>query len=335
MSDGVGAEPADAGPRNASGARHTEPLTDAILGAPREFTSYEIAAAADVPVYRARRFWRALGLANPEEGAAEFTAADGDALRRLLLLISDGIVDESHALHITRSLGGSTARVARAFVEAMLDPLPPDADGAERTFAVGTEELIRALSDMESLLVYSWRRQVTAALPVLQRRGPRSSIAVGFADLVSFTHLSRQLSDRELTSLVARFEERAGNLITAYGGRIVKSIGDEIFFAADSPSVAATIAHRIAENVKRRRVPGIRIGVEYGPVITHGGDLFGDTVNLASRLTAMAAPNQIVVGPSMMAALATVAGFEIQPLPVTDVKGFGSVTPGVLKACGR
>ncbi|WP_237394151.1 adenylate/guanylate cyclase domain-containing protein [Mycobacterium paraintracellulare] len=301
------------------------------MGARREFTSYEIAAAADVPVYRARRFWRALGLANPEEGAAEFTAADGDALRSLLLLISDGILDESHALHITRSLGGSTARVARAFVEAMLDPLPPDADGAERKFAVGTEELIRALSDMESLLVYSWRRQVTAALPVLQRRGPRSSIAVGFADLVSFTHLSRQLSDGELTSLVTRFEERAGNLITAYGGRIVKSIGDEVFFAADSPSVAATIAHRIAENVKRRRIPGIRIGVEYGPVITHGGDLFGDTVNLASRLTAMAAPNQIVVGPSMMAALATVAGFEIHPLPVTDVKGFGSMTPGVLK----
>lgn len=334
MSDGVGAEPADAGPRGASGERHTELLTDAILGARREFTSYEIAAAADVPVYRARRFWRALGLANPEEGAAEFTAADVDALRRLLLLISDGIVDESRALHITRSLGGSTARVARAFVEAMLDPLPP-ADGAERTFAVGTEELIRALSDMESLLVYSWRRQVTAALPVLQRRGPRSSIAVGFADLVSFTHLSRQLSDRELTSLVTRFEERAGNLITAYGGRIVKSIGDEIFFAADSASVAATIAHRIAENVKRRRVPGIRIGIEYGPVITHGGDLFGDTVNLASRLTAMAAPNQIVVGPSMMVALATVAGFEIHPLPVTDVKGFGSMTPGVLTACGR
>jgi adenylate cyclase len=305
------------------------------LGAQREFTSHEIASAADVPVYRARRFWRALGLANPEDGGAEFTSADGDALRRLLLLISDGIVDESHALHITRSLGGSTARVARAFVEAMLDPLAPDVDGAERTFAVGAEELIRALSDMESLLVYSWRRQVTAALPVLQRRGPRSSIAVGFADLVSFTHLSRQLSDRELTSLVTQFEERTGNLITAYGGRIVKSIGDEVFFAADSPAVAATIAHRIAENVKRRRIPGIRIGLEYGPVITHGGDLFGDTVNLASRLTAMCAPNQIVVGPALAAALAPVSGFEIEPLPATDVKGFGRIMPGVLRACGR
>jgi adenylate cyclase len=301
------------------------------LGARREFTSHEIDSAAEVPVYRVGRFWRALGLANTEDGGAEFTSADGDALRRLLLLISDGIVDESRALHITRSVGGATARVARAFTDAMLNPLLPEADRAVCTFAVSAEELIRALSDMESLLVYSWRRQITAALSVLQRRGPRSSIAVGFADLVSFTHLSRQLSDRELTSLITQFEERSGNVSTAHGGRVVKSLGDEVFFAADSPPVAATIAHRIAENVKRRRIPGIRIGIEYGPVITHGGRLFGDTVNLASRLTAMASPNQIVIGTALAAALAPAPGFEIDPLPATDVKGFGRLTPAVLR----
>ncbi len=306
MSDDAGTESTGASsPEQAAGHRHG-PLSDRILGARREFTSHDIAAAAGVPVYRARRFWRALGLTDIGDDGPQFTAADSEALRRLLLLISDHIVDEHRALHITRSLGGSTARAARAFTEAALD-------------------------DMERLLVYSWRRHVVAALPVLQRRGPHSNIAVGFADLVSFTRVSRQLSEQELTGFVTRFEERSSNIITSHGGRVVKFLGDEIFFVADSPVSAATIAHQIAETVRRRRVPGIRIGVEYGPVITHGGDLFGDTVNLASRLTALAAPNEIVIGPRLAGILAESPKFEIDALPATPVKGFGVVTPAALR----
>ncbi|NUR93570.1 MAG: adenylate/guanylate cyclase domain-containing protein, partial [Nonomuraea sp.] len=69
---------------------------------------------AGVPVYRARRLWRALGFANVADDAREFTDADVDALRTLLRLVGDGIYDEETMLLVARSLGRSTARLAES-----------------------------------------------------------------------------------------------------------------------------------------------------------------------------------------------------------------------------
>src|SRR3979411_1227282 len=76
----------------------------------RRYTGGEVADLAGVPVYRARRFWRALGFANVGDEAVEFTDADVDALVALLRLVTDGLFDEQHALLLARSLGRATAR---------------------------------------------------------------------------------------------------------------------------------------------------------------------------------------------------------------------------------
>ncbi|HET6736266.1 adenylate/guanylate cyclase domain-containing protein [Mycobacterium sp.] len=192
----------------------------------------------------------------------------------------------------------------------------------------------RSLSDLEALLTYSWRRQVAAELHRLRPGSERTTTTIGFADLVDFTRLSRQLSDGELTALVSRFEERSGNVITAHGGRLIKSLGDEVLFVADAPRAAADIALHFVENVRRRNIPGIRVGLEYGPVITHGGDIYGDTVNLASRLTQVAQPNHILVGPQLAAVLAVLPEFDVESVGMTEVRGFGLIEPAALRRPG-
>ena len=88
--------------------------------------------------------------------------------------------------------------------------------------------------------MYSWRRHLTAAFQRLQidvGMTQQRSATVGFADLVDFTGLSRRLSDDDLVGLVNRFEGRIGDLVTGFGGRVVKSMGDEVLFVTDKPDV--------------------------------------------------------------------------------------------------
>ena len=60
-------------------------------------------------------------------------------------------------------------------------------------------------------------------------------MGVGFADIVNYTRQSRSLTRSEVGRLVDRFEERALEIISAHGGRIIKTIGDEVLFVADEP----------------------------------------------------------------------------------------------------
>ena len=114
---------------------------------------------------------------------------------------------------------------------------------------------------------------------------------MGFADLVSYTRLSQRLEERELALLVDRFGRRSSDVIAGAGGRLVKTIGDEVLFVADTPAAAATIGLELAEAMAADpELPDVRVGIATGTVLTRMGDVFGRTVNLASRLTALAAP---------------------------------------------
>jgi adenylate cyclase len=307
---------------------------DAVLGKSRELTSSEVTDTVGIPTYKARRYWRAMGFANVPDGEREFTSADIDALQTLRRLVGDGVLREPQTIELTRTLGRTGNRLANSVAEGMSQWLDAvGVTGAERPQAA-RNLAERVIPDVEKLLLYSLRRHLVVALQRRQREvattGPVATVT-GFADLVGFTRLSRQLSDEELARLVQGFESGVSDLITAHGGRIIKSLGDEVLFATHDPATAANIALDLAERVSRRkRIPGIRIGLEFGSVVTHAGDVFGDTVNLASRLTAMAEPNHILVGPALASALAYLPGYRLVTMPPIDVRGFGTAAPAEL-----
>src|SRR4051812_27371936 len=136
-----------------------EPAADrleaAVLQQRRRYTSREVAGRAGVPVYRARRFWRALGFANVGDEAVEFTDADVEALELLLGLVADGVFDEQDALLMARSLGRAAARLAESQAELSVEVLDRLGARTEDRARLLNRRVPGLLPDLERLLTYT------------------------------------------------------------------------------------------------------------------------------------------------------------------------------------
>jgi adenylate cyclase len=293
-----------------------------------------VARAAGVSLLSARKLWRALGFAHVTDDDLAFTEADLDALRRTVSVVRRGLLDEPTTIALARALGQSADRLASWQTEtiaAYLDEAGISGD-SERVAA----HLDELLDDLEALVVYTWRRRVAdAAARMLAAgavgRGSSAKLTVGFADLVSYTRLSRELDHRALGRLVQRFEGLAADVVTAGGGRVVKTVGDEVLFTAEDPVAAAVIALSLSERMAADKVvPDLRVGFAYGHVVHSLGDVYGPTVNLASRLTALAPAGAVVTDPATAAKLASDPEFVIVPQLWRWLRGVGLVQPLLL-----
>lgn len=316
-----------------------------LLGADRALRRREVSGAAGVSLLSARRFWRALGFPNVTDTLEAFTEADVEALRSVVQLVRDGVLDDDTALGLTRAMGRSADRLASWQVQLVAEAIAddelraPDAGTAERVGELMAELVERT----EPLLVYAWRRHLASAVArmvadadVDAGRAPGPVRSVGFADLVSFTRVVRRLSERELAGVVQRFEATTSDIVAAHGGRVIKTVGDEVLYVTTSPSAAGGIALDIAEAMAEDEVlPDVRVGLATGPVVARLGDVFGTTVNRASRLTGLAAPGAVLVDEATAVRLDAASGFELQPQPRRVLRGLGAVTPSLLRRSTR
>jgi adenylate cyclase len=301
-----------------------------------KYTAEDVSRLSGMPVDVLRSFWRALGFADVVDTEAAFTDLDVEALALLKSIIDLGITDLDRALHMTRVMGASMARIADALVtdalvtDVLVGPVAtgssgmPDADlGAEEFERYATNQAM-AVPVTAKLLEFVWRRHAQAALQradLLRLRsdtGGLPMLCVGFADMVGFTEISQQLSEDELATMVGRFEEIAHDTITARGGRLVKMIGDEAMFVADTALDGAHIATSLAEAyADDDMLSDVRVSLSFGGVLRQDGDYFGPTVNLASRIVGIARPGSVVVTNSFRDALL----MELEVLGGSSVKG--------------
>jgi adenylate cyclase len=320
--------------------RGLEDLEQVILGEDRVFTASELAAATGVDLEQARRLWRALGF--PEHGnATAFTRADAAALSTLIELVDGGLIDFDLAVHLTRAVGQTMARLSDWEVSALLDRVEAlhrdDRPGHEPSPGNRVETGMRMIEEFtqpfEGLLVYVWRRHLAAAVARMGALSAReedlhtSTLTVGFADIVSFTALSNQMSEERIGDLVELFEARCADVVAAHRGRIIKSIGDSVLFVNEDPVAAYDTAEGIINVVGRdSRMPDVRVGLASGLVVMRLGDVFGPPVNMASRMTTVARRNRIIID-ATTAQLLPPDQFETRPLPARPVRGFGIVEP--------
>ncbi|MFD7961511.1 adenylate/guanylate cyclase domain-containing protein [Streptomyces zaomyceticus] len=337
-------------------------LEQLILGADRRYTPFQAARTAGVSMELASRFWRAMGFADIGQAKA-LTEADVLALRRLAGLVEAGLLSEPMAVQVARSTGQTTARLAEwqidSFLEGLTEPPEPGMTRTEVTYPL--VELL--LPELEEFLIYVWRRQLAAATGrvLVQAADDEEMVdrrlAVGFADLVGFTRLTRRLEEEELGELVEAFETTCADLVAAHGGRLIKTLGDEVLYAADDAGTAAEIALRLIETLSHdETMPALRVGIAFGTVTTRMGDVFGTTVNLASRLTSIAPKDAVLVDGALAeelsrtgeapvseteAAEAAVRAekegrqsatyrFALQPMWQRPVRGLGVVEPWLL-----
>lgn len=328
-----------------SPARHRTlaEIQESLLGGPLKYRREEVSGDAGIPLESARTLWRSMGYADVGEAVA-FTDEDVTALHRMLHLIEVGKLDPDTANDLVRGLGQTTARLADWQINTLAGLLERQgvidaSDGlAAHTLGEFADELDALMPDLEALLVYVWRRAVATAVTRAAAVGGASPagsesgvLTVGFADMVGYTRMSRRLPETELAGLVQRFEAVSSDIVAAAGGRVVKTVGDEVLFVTSSAEDAARIAVGLhATHTEDNSCPEMRIGLATGQVVSRMGDVFGTTVNLASRLTAMAKPGGTLVDTETKTHLEADSAFGLRAQRGRPVRGFGVVRPFVL-----
>lgn len=305
----------------------------ALLGGERKYTPLQVAEMVKVPQERARRLWRALGFADNDDDAVVFTEADVEALRLAEGLVEVGLIDEDLQASITRTLGQSIGRLAEWQVGMIRQFLPDPSSMEQPETASLVEGLIPVL---EKLQVYVWRRHLAAeagrTLAVSPDELDSRTLVVGFADIVSFTTMSRRMDEAHLGEFIERFESTAAETVTLGGGRVVKTLGDEVLFVADAPNEGADIALELDDRMGvDDELPTLRIGMAHGTVLSRFGDVYGSVVNLASRLTSIAKPGTVAVDREMAAALKDEPAYAVRRLRPRSVRGFKHLEPWSLR----
>ncbi len=306
-----------------------------LLGATRRYTREQVAEGAGLSVDEAARYWRALGFPDAGDEYA-FTVWDMEALRAVADLVRDGVVDERTAVQMIRALGRMTGRLAEWHVETLAGIVESAEEEERGTGSRVTSAYLVAqklLPEFERLLIYAWRRKLAASvnrLVAIGRMGESPLLtapaSVGFADLVSFTRLSRGMSVDALGELVEQFEATTNDVIFGGGGRVVKTLGDEVVFVAETPSAAASIGCRLIDEIGGDpELPDIRVGIATGPVVARLGDVFGTPTNLAARLTALAQRNTVLVDAATATELGDDPMFALRAIPPRSVSGLGAV----------
>ncbi|MDR3214404.1 MAG: adenylate/guanylate cyclase domain-containing protein [Azoarcus sp.] len=132
--------------------------------------------------------------------------------------------------------------------------------------------------------------------------------AVVFADLSGSTKLFESQGNTVATQVVTRCTQMLGKHFTLAGGRVVKYLGDGLLVLFDMSEMAVDAAARTRDvlydfNLEQidsmQTLLGLKVGVEYGPVIEQHGDCYGDAVNVAARLGDRAESNEILLGEAL------------------------------------
>ena len=341
----------DAEPFSETWTQAIKVLDEELIGGPLYLTPRALAKELGVSVVSARKIWRAMGFPNIKADEKMFTEQDVAAMATIVELVREDVLNEETAISVARSIGQMTDRMVVWQIEALVE----DKMNAEQlSDPEARREVVRLLpsviESLEDVVTYSYRRQLNSALQRLTVRVEAGLVAseegrdgteddaplplaraVGFADMVSYTALSRTMSERTLAQMVQRFEQTCAEIIAVGGGHLVKTVGDEVLFNAETPEAGADIGLALSQALSEDPVlPSARVSVVWGRVLSRLGDIYGPTVNLAARLTALADPGTVLVDQLTANVLADDERYILIPQPPQSVRGFGPINPSML-----
>jgi adenylate cyclase len=282
---------------------------DLVMGRPPATLSVqEVADRCGVPVQRLERVLLSLGISvQSDDRLNETWVTLMAAFQQGAELMSDDALNA-----FTRVLGAAATSIAEAAVALFYAELGP---GSDRQ---GSDELARARMSESATLAFSTVPDVLSQvlLDQFERANRRAAtvrgwntvsddddetaagelVALGFVDLVGSTSWTEGLSLRQLSLALSRFESAAWSSAVLAGGRVIKMIGDEVFFAAPTADAACRIGTDVCAAAKADPLlPSARGAIGFGLATPREGDYFGPLVNLVSRLTKTARPETLIV----------------------------------------
>lgn len=146
------------------------------------------------------------------------------------------------------------------------------------------------------------------------------NLAVLFADIDGSTKLYEIHGDETAHRLTAECLTLLDAQAGIAGGRVVKTSGDGVMCVFGSPDEAFRAATLMRDAQKRTEV-SIHAGFHFGPVIEHAGDFYGDTVNVAARVTDLAKAGEILVTEDTVVRLSPALRAATRWLDKASVKG--------------
>lgn len=265
------------------------PALDRMLDSARfTHTGPEAAVAAGVDPEWAANLWRAVGFGGDFE-SRELSDDDVRMLEAAHALLEEGRAEQVELLQLARAFNLAAAPLAESAAASI-----------QRRQAGASEaldwmvELDGSLAQFEDVLLHTWRRRLVRVLTT-GRPTERYDEAVAFADLVGFTELVGGDGD-EWLGVLDRLETVVFDIVAAHGGRVIKTIGDEVMWIHPEPEgMVATCLAIAAAFEGDPTLPSLRIGAAWGETVATRGDRFGTPVNLASRLVRRCRPGEILL----------------------------------------
>ena len=322
-----------------------------LLGESPTLTLTELAQRAGTSVEVAQKFWRAMGFADVQPDEVRFTDQDVAALQDTVALLdetSDSSLASASVLELLRAQSYTMDRLVlwelETFVTDLSERLGLD-DTAARLVALDRiDGLVELLSRQ---LTYVWRRHMASILgrtdAEVSTRGREDAgpdlypliRSLGFVDIVSFTQRAQGMSKAALTHMLEGFENTARDVITSRGARVVKTIGDAVMYISDDLLIAADVVTALVDELQKGPdAIRVRASLVEGRVISRSGDVFGPTVNLASRLVDTAEPGGIRLDEATAMAIlhSPQAGrYRVGQCHEVVAKGLGQIIPWSLE----
>jgi adenylate cyclase len=328
-------------------------VTDPSPRSGRSFADFASSLGAG-PAAELPALYRTLGLPEPDPSApihvgeealwlAFFegwtTADDEETPFRAARLIGEGT--RQGALGWGKLLEEQIAGPARdRFLRGEVDRYP-----TEVVDVVGL--LIRLVPSMMEWLVQRYIEQqvvgglvegfesLLAATGMAPPPGAPPPPAVVFVDIAGYTRLTEERGDDLAVRLAASLQTRAEAVAASRGGRLVKLIGDGAMLRFDDARSGVAAALELIDTIDDDPGVGAHAGVHTGPVVERDRDLFGRTVNLASRLADVASPGQVVVSKDVAVTVHDDPDFDLEPIDAVTLKGVHEPLPLFLVSAGH
>ena len=155
-----------------------------------------------------------------------------------------------------------------------------------------------------------------------------STVTILFSDIRGFTEYTDVYGDESAYTMLRLHNTLVQEQLALYRGHVVKTQGDSFMVSFDSARTAVTCAIAIQKAIREanHQRDGARIeigvGINTGEPVREGADFFGGTVNLASRICAVAEPGQILVSETLRAVAGKIDGTAFEDKGEFALKGF-------------
>src|SRR5215211_225327 len=295
-------------------------------------THLELAEGSGLSFGSLQRIAEAFGFARPEPGDA---VAEGERPIALLVgrLLELGILDEAALVRLGHIYVEAFRRITLAETEVYHSgiemPLLRSGLGERKTMEMASRLSPQLTGMLDAALMAVYRRQqeltwtehqiehIEKALDDAGVSFPAAPpTAMSFLDLSGYTRLTEERGDEEAAALAGRLSDIVQQRSRLRGGEAVKWVGDGVMFRFGDPSGAVVSSLDMVDEIPAAGLPPAHVGVAAGPVIRQGGDYYGRTVNLASRISDRAAGGQVLVSEPVV---------EIASVPGVIFVGIGSI----------